>query len=598
MRISRIQIHNFRNFKDLDLHLGSHAVIVGENKIGKSNFLFALRLILDPKLSDAERNLRLEDFWDGLPRPLSKEDFIQISIEFSDFQEDENLLAILAQHLIQPEPMVSRLTYVFRPSPKLTTPPTKESDYEFFIYGAERSENRVGYEIRQLLPLTVLPALRNAGEDLANWRQSPLAPLLRTVAANIHPQKLEDVTSEISKARSVLADLADIKTLAQNINERLIRMVGSRHSVDTLLSFSPTDPNRLVRSLRLFIDGGARGISEASLGSANLIYLSLLSLELERQVQEGNRNHTFLAIEEPEAHLHPHLQRLAFRDFLQPRGQVEVSASSKRTSQTIFMTTHSPHIVSVSPLKSIAILRKSSNGESTIGVSTANLTLDESSIEDLERYVDVNRGELLFAKGVLLVEGSAEEFVVPVLGRLLGHDFDHLGISVCSVNGTNFEPYVQLLGPQALDIPFAILTDLDPYDDGQHNRGERRAIKLLEFLIPDPDFIFMDDEQILSSSSNYGIFLNDYTFEVDLFNCGQHEAMCSVLSTLTSNEAIQGRLANWQMSPNSLSPEQFLKDIDTVGKGRFAQRLASNLHQPNCPDYIREAIEYVVQRIH
>ncbi len=62
MKISRVQIKNFRNFASLDVALGEHAVIVGENKVGKSNFLFALRLILDPSLPDTARKLRDEDF--------------------------------------------------------------------------------------------------------------------------------------------------------------------------------------------------------------------------------------------------------------------------------------------------------------------------------------------------------------------------------------------------------------------------------------------------------------------------------------------------------------------------------------------------------
>ncbi len=55
MRICRIQIVNFRNFHQFDLELSEHAVIVGENKIGKPNLLYALRLILDPSLPDAAR---------------------------------------------------------------------------------------------------------------------------------------------------------------------------------------------------------------------------------------------------------------------------------------------------------------------------------------------------------------------------------------------------------------------------------------------------------------------------------------------------------------------------------------------------------------
>src|SRR6185312_7425248 len=78
--------------------------------------------------------------------------------------------------------------------------------------------------------------------------------------------------------------------------------------------------------------------------------------------------------------------------------------------------------------------------------------------------IDVTRGELFFSKGVILVEGDAEKFLLPALAKLHDPDldFDALGISVCSIGGTNFAPYVRLLGPSGLDIPFAVLTDFDP----------------------------------------------------------------------------------------------------------------------------------------
>jgi putative ATP-dependent endonuclease of OLD family len=87
-------------------------------------------------------------------------------------------------------------------------------------------------------------------------------------------------------------------------------------------------------------------------------------------------------------------------------------------------------------------------------VSTVNLDLDEKEVADLERYLDVTRGELLFARGVVLVEGDAEPFLVPVLGKLNNFDFDDLGITVCSVSGTNFLPYIKFLGSTGLDIPY------------------------------------------------------------------------------------------------------------------------------------------------
>lgn len=107
MRLSRIVVKNFRNFKWLDIGLGEHAVVLGENKVGKTNLLFALRLILDPSLPDSSRKLRLDDFWDGLARPLKMEDVIEVSVEFRGFEDNENLLAVLADHLVRPNPMVA-----------------------------------------------------------------------------------------------------------------------------------------------------------------------------------------------------------------------------------------------------------------------------------------------------------------------------------------------------------------------------------------------------------------------------------------------------------------------------------------------------------
>ena len=117
MRISRIQIENFRNFHTLDIALSDHAVIVGENRVGKSNLIYALRLILDPSLPDSARQLKNEDFWDGLPQPLKKNDVIIISLDFADFEDSVEYLAVLGEFPVSKNPMVSRLTYVFGPKP-------------------------------------------------------------------------------------------------------------------------------------------------------------------------------------------------------------------------------------------------------------------------------------------------------------------------------------------------------------------------------------------------------------------------------------------------------------------------------------------------
>lgn len=633
MKIHRIRIKNFRNFKDLDVMLGEQVVIVGENKIGKTNLLHALRLVLDPSLPDSARQLQMTDFWDGLGEQRTKDDVIEISVEFSDFEDDEDLLAVLAEHIVEPEPMIARLTYVFQPLPTLPREPKSDADYEFFMYGGDRRDNRAGYEVRRRVPLDVLHALRDAERDLASWTRSPLRPLLDEATKDVDQEELKTIADRVKTTTEAVLDLPKAKSsaeaagaiaeaksgeetgdfeqdeddqedkpirkLAADIASRLEDMVGVSQALHTILGFSPTDPDRLLRSIRLLIDGGKRNVSDASLGSANLLYLTLKSLELDQLAEQGQRDHTFLAIEEPEAHLHPHLQRLVYRDFLHRRPHQATGSKQEpggHRHQTVLLTTHSPYIISVAPLRSIVLLKHSPDEDHTVGASTARIALSSKEVEDIERYLDINRGEILFAKAVILVEGVAEEYLVPVFGELLGHDFDELGISVCSVSGTNFSPYVKLLGKDGLGIPFAVLTDFDPKDDGK-SLGVPRALKLLEELMEPQEYEgLLDDKERLAGAPNHGVFLNTHTLEIDLFKSGCHRGICKTLIQLTDNREAKLRALGWWKEPDSLHKEQLLKDILAIGKGRFAQRLAGRIHAADCPPYIKKAIEYVAER--
>ncbi len=185
---------------------------------------------------------------------------------------------------------------------------------------------------------------------------------------------------------------------------------------------------------------------------------------------------------------------------------------------------------------------------------------------------------------------------MPVLAKLLGHDLDELGLSVCSVAGTHFLPYIKFFGPRGLNIPYAVVTDSDA---GTPHNGIDRIRKVLDYLCPKLVAKVADDDALKALAGKHGLFLTDQTFEIALWQCGRKQSYRAAMRDLGSRPA-QKRAQSWIDDSTSFNPTRMLSDIDAIGKGRFAQRWARYLaQQPKslCPESIKDALKHVTDQI-
>jgi putative ATP-dependent endonuclease of OLD family len=287
-----------------------------------------------------------------------------------------------------------------------------------------------------------------------------------------------------------------------------------------------------------------------------------------------------LLVEEPEAHLHPQLQALLMR-FLES----EATAGQESGRVQVVFSTHSPNLASALPLERITAMVRTQRAVTSRFVGGFGLAEDE--LRHLARFLDVTKASLLFARAVLLVEGLAEQLVMPILAEAAGKNLVAARVAVINVGGLAFGPFAHLFGPDRLPNRCAVVSDRDP-----------PATKDVEAQEEDPpvrSLSFTAERLLADQNENRIVRLSRTTFEWDLVADGNWRWALAALRLLHPRVA-----ARLEKDPNLDTPGRCADAVLSAvehEKGRFAQALLEVADPDDIvvPEYLREAFEFVCE---
>lgn len=464
IRICEVRIRNFRSLKSVDITLGDVTVLLGENNAGKTSFLDAL----NAAIGATRRTMTLEDVFVGinerhaprdrsimidiLIRPIDGEWTISDSFPAGSFWlevwgngvsqdgNDNDFVAIRTRFGWNDE----RKEYAVER--RFLNDWVADSRQ---IHNA-RVKDRAGFVTNlHLAPISLyyMDAKRDIQDELQN-RGSMWNRLIAELG--LTEEQIDGFDLVLGELNNGIVENSPVlKHMQVHMNDIYGSVAGTSGGV----TISPVA--RQVRDLGrgtdvAFTTTGAQAFSIArhGMGTRSLgAVMAFRAYTSWRQMNaKSDHTHPLLALEEPEAHLHPQAQRAVFRQIQQIPGQRIIS-------------THSPYVASQAPISSFRHFKK--HGSETIVTMPLTSGFSAEELRKIDQMVMSTRGDILYAKAVILFEGQTEEQALPVFAEhYWGRHPNDAGVEFVGVHGAgNYLPFLHVLN--GLGIPWYIFSDAE-----------------------------------------------------------------------------------------------------------------------------------------